>query len=141
MHVYNVHCVKVLSENSISLFMAVQFIVAFVLLHPHIAHTHTHTHTHTLTHSLTHSLTDSLTYTHSHTHNTDKYPEFVFSRVANLEQYLSVAGSSLLHQPRSLPSLMEAWHSLIPSHIKQRKVHTELPLLVRSEMHETTGKS
>ena len=76
------------------------------------------------------------TLTHTHTHvpaHTGKCPEFVFSRVANLEQYLSVAGPSLLRQPRSLPSLMEAWHSLIPSHIRQRKSHTELPLLVRSQ--------
>ena len=84
-----------------------------------------------------------LTLTHTHTlipAHTDKCPEFVFSRVANLEQYLAVAGPSLLHQPRSLPSLMEAWHSLVPAHIKQRKCHTELPLLVRSEVHKSATK-
>ena len=96
-----------------------------IYIHPH-THTRIHAHMHTRTHS--HMLT------HTYTHSTDKCPEFALSRVANLEQYLSVAGSFMQHQPRSLPSLMEAWHSLIPSHIKQRKAHSELPLLVSRSM-------
>ena len=90
------------------------FYIAVKLLCKHTRRLHTFTHTHTL------SFTPG------------KCPDYVFSRVANLEQYLSVAGPALLQQPRSLPTLMEAWHSLVPMHIKQRKPQIEVPLLVNS---------
>lgn len=49
----------------------------------------------------------------------DKTGQYLFSRVANLEQYISMVSPAILQsQAHTLPTLREAWNSLIPSHVR-----------------------
>ena len=58
-----------------------------------------------------------------------KTRDYVFSRLSNLEQQMDTLSSST-HSHHQLPSLYEAWNTLIPQNIRGKHPSTSTPILV-----------